>query len=50
MRLLVTGHCGFIGQNFVKLYHKENEIIGSFGEIHPIILSKFELPIISKLP
>ena len=30
-----------------NIISKENEIIGSFGEIHPIILSKFELPIIS---
>tara|TARA_R110000851_G_scaffold69722_1_gene156048 strand:- start:24 stop:962 length:939 start_codon:yes stop_codon:yes gene_type:complete len=28
MRLLVTGHCGFIGQNFVKLYHEEHQIVG----------------------
>jgi len=30
-----------------NIISKENEIIGSFGEIHPIIISKFELPIIS---
>jgi len=28
MRLLVTGNCGFIGQNFVKLYKDKHEIIG----------------------
>lgn len=28
MKLLVTGHCGFIGQNFVKLYHNKHEIVG----------------------
>ena len=28
MRLLVTGHCGFIGQNFVRMYHKQHQIVG----------------------
>jgi len=28
MKLLVTGHCGFIGQNFVKLYHEQHKIVG----------------------
>ena len=28
MNILITGHCGFIGQNFVKLYHKEHQIVG----------------------
>tara|TARA_R110000796_G_scaffold251217_2_gene382130 strand:+ start:487 stop:1422 length:936 start_codon:yes stop_codon:yes gene_type:complete len=28
MRLLVTGHCGFIGQNFVRMFHKEHYIVG----------------------
>ena len=28
MNILITGHCGFIGQNFVKLYHKKHQIIG----------------------
>jgi dTDP-glucose 4,6-dehydratase len=28
MNLLVTGHCGFIGQNFVKLFAKDHNIVG----------------------
>tara|TARA_R110000796_G_scaffold252389_1_gene386542 strand:- start:1105 stop:2043 length:939 start_codon:yes stop_codon:yes gene_type:complete len=28
MRLLVTGHCGFIGQNFVRMYHSQHQIVG----------------------
>jgi dTDP-glucose 4,6-dehydratase len=28
MKLLVTGHCGFIGQNFVRMYAQQHEIIG----------------------
>ena len=28
MKLLLTGHCGFIGQNFVRLYADEHEIVG----------------------
>lgn len=28
MKLLVTGNCGFIGQNFVRLYKDEHEIMG----------------------
>ena len=28
MKLLVTGHCGFIGQNFVRMYHKQHQIVG----------------------
>lgn len=28
MRILVTGCCGFIGQNFVRMYRKTHELIG----------------------
>jgi len=28
MKILVTGHCGFIGQNFVRLFKDKYEIIG----------------------
>jgi len=28
MKLLVTGNCGFIGQNFVRLYRGQHQIIG----------------------
>lgn len=28
MKILVTGNCGFIGQNFVRLYKDEHEIVG----------------------
>lgn len=28
MRILVTGNCGFIGQNFVRLYREVHKIIG----------------------
>jgi dTDP-glucose 4,6-dehydratase len=28
MKLLVTGNCGFIGQNFVRIYKHEHEIFG----------------------
>lgn len=28
MKLLVTGHCGFIGQNFVRLYNNDYNIVG----------------------
>jgi dTDP-glucose 4,6-dehydratase len=28
MRLLVTGHCGFIGQNFVRMFKDEHFIVG----------------------
>ena len=28
MKLLVTGHCGFIGQNFAKMYYQQHQIFG----------------------
>jgi dTDP-glucose 4,6-dehydratase len=28
MKILVTGNCGFIGQNFVRMFNKEHEIYG----------------------
>lgn len=28
MKILLTGNCGFIGQNFVRLFNKEHTIIG----------------------
>ena len=28
MKILITGNCGFIGQNFVKLYREEVELVG----------------------
>lgn len=28
MKLLITGHCGFIGQNFVRMYKDKHTIVG----------------------
>jgi dTDP-glucose 4,6-dehydratase len=28
MKLLITGNCGFIGQNFVRLYKGQHELVG----------------------
>lgn len=34
MKILVTGSCGFIGQNFVRMYKDEHEIIGFDAKLY----------------
>lgn len=34
MKILVTGNCGFIGQNFVRMYKDEHEIIGFDAKLY----------------